>query len=422
MHHTKVLSLIFSLFLCFHASARVVNDTLQSSQKDQVIVTYNLKQSDERMELEFTNIRIKLGNQANEKHKKASETVAVFFDRIGGFDDIRFSGNITPKAISLSPELVYTPSPDGYFIFDPYQYPSLVFDNAVKGTSVVNIPIYLARYVKKRHYEIISSCGTLEIKIEAPTALALTPPITDVTTPTPTQELIPEEELTDAETSALSAINSIMKRLPNQSGTSIDETLALEIKSLIDLKSGVKNEDILKRIDETISAFEEKKKELEEKRVKDEAIKADNEAFNQCVSIEACEAYLNRFPNGLHVDEVKAKKEAFKAAAEEKAKQEKKRNIWMIIGGVLLAILLFVGNQVMQALRSKRAQQDMLKMQMDAVNRAKNAAQNQAQGAIRKETNQVVNQVQQKGKNAVRDAVGGATKPKGKGNNGRISI
>ena len=399
MHHTKVLSLIFSLFFSFHASARVVTDTLQSSQKDQVIVTYNLKQSDERMELEFTNIRIKLGNQANEKHKKASETVAVFFDRIGGFDDIRFSGNITPKAISLSPELVYTPSPDGYFIFDPYQYPFLVFDNAVKGASVVNIPIYLARYVKKRHYEIISSCGTLEIKIEAPTALALTPPITDVTTPTPTQELIPEEELTDAETSALSAINSIMKRLPNQSGTSIDETLALEI-----------------------SAFEEKKKELEEKRVVDETKKADNEAFNQCVSIEACEAYLNRFPDGLHVDEVKAKKEGFKAAAEEKAKQEKKRNIWMIIGGVLLAILLFVGNQVMQALRSKRTQQNMLKMQMDAVNQAKNAAQNQAQGAIRKETNQVVNQVQQKGKNAVRDAVGGTTKPKGKGNNGRISI
>ena len=161
---------------------------------------------------------------------------------------------------------------------------------------------------------------------------------------------------------------------------------------------------------------------MEEKRVKDEAIKADNEAFNQCVSIEACEAYLNRFPDGLHVEEVKAKKDEFKTAAEEKANQEKKRNIWMIIGGVLLAILLFVGNQVMQALRSKRAQQDMLKMQMDAVNRAKNAAQNQAQGAIRKETNQVVNQVQQKGKNAVRDAVGGATKPKGKGNNGRISI
>ena len=252
MHHTKVLSLIFSLFFSFHASARVVTDTLQSSQKDQVIVTYNLKQSDERMELEFTNIRIKLGNQANEKHKKASETVAVFFDRIGGFDDIRFSGDITPKAISLSPELVYTPSPDGYFIFDPYQYPSLVFDNAVKGTSMVNIPIYLARYVKKRHYEIISSCGTLEIKIEAPTAP--TPPVTDETTPPPPQELIPEEELTDAETSALSAINSIMKRLPNQSGPTIDETLALEIKSLIDLKSGVKNEDILKRIDETISA------------------------------------------------------------------------------------------------------------------------------------------------------------------------
>ena len=38
MHHTKVLSLIFSLFFSFHASARVVTDTLQSSQKDQVIV------------------------------------------------------------------------------------------------------------------------------------------------------------------------------------------------------------------------------------------------------------------------------------------------------------------------------------------------------------------------------------------------
>lgn len=420
MHHTRFLFLILSLSYCLHASAQVVTETLQSSQKDQVFVTYNLKQSDERVELEFTNIRIKLGDQLNEKHKKASETVAVFFDRIGGYDDIRFSGNITPKAISFSPELAYTPSPDGYFIFDPYQYPSLVFDNAIKETSVVNIPIYLARRVKKHHFEIISSCSTLEIKIENKKQVT---PFTAFDEPAPIQpQPIFEEGVTEEEDQALNLVGSIMSRLPSQTKAPISTTLEQEVKNLIDLKSRIKNEDIQSRINETIDAFEAKKQELEEaQRIEIEqqmAIEADNKAFSQCISIEACELYLNSYPEGVHVEEVKAKKAELETADKEKKDKEKKRNIWMIVGGVLMAILIFVGNQVMQAIRTKRTQQNMLKMQTDAVNQAKNAAQ----GAIRKETNQVVNQVQQKGKNAVRDAVGGATQPKGKGNNGRISI
>ncbi len=414
---------LFSLFFfacSIQATARAATDTLVSPQKDQIIVSYDLKRSDERVELQFTNIRIKYSHQPDGKRKKASEIVAVFFDRVGGFDDIRFSG-ITPKSISMSPELAYSASTDGYFFFDPYQYPALVFDGAGKETSVVNIPVYLAQYKKKRYYEILSCCGTLEIKI-APEPAPPTPsaPIVHEQKPTSPQPIEMEEVgVTPEDTKAINLLNSIMRKLPNQT-EAINETLEQEIKNLIDIKSSIENEEILKLIDEATEAYEQKKKELEQIRIKTEqektAIKEEAEAFNQCISIESCDLYLNRYPDGLHAEEVKAKKAELQTAADAEKHKEKKRTIWMIIGGILLAILFFVANQVMQTLRNKRTQRDMKNMQENALNQA----QRQAQEAIRKQTNQTLHQAQQQGQDATRSAQDGTRQPKG--NNNRITI
>ena len=54
-------------------------------------------------------------------------------------------------------------------------------------------------------------------------------------------------------------------------------------------------------------------------------------------------------------------------------KTKKQRNFWMIVGGVLLAILLFVGNQTFQHFRNVKNQKNMMDMQANAVKNAPSA-------------------------------------------------
>ena len=91
----------------------------------------------------------------------------------------------------------------------------------------------------------------------------------------------------------------------------------------------------------------------------------------------------------------------------------------MIIGGVLLAILLFVGNQVMQSFRNIRTQRSMMQMQQDATKQAQNIARSKAQSEIRKQTHKVTGQVRKKGQTIIRDT---ANKAKNNNGNKRMSI
>lgn len=421
MTHFRLLLTLSLLSLCFHAPARVVSDTLYSPQNDRVIVSYELRQDNEKAEIKFTSIRIRLGDPLYDKYKNTSKISAMFFDRVGGFNDIRFSG-VTPKALFTTSGLGFSPSSDGYYIFDPYQYPTLAFDLPPAEEASVTIPIYLAHYEKKRNYEILCQCGSLEIKLgtrpspKAPVANGNETALRQTEAPF-------GQTLTEEEDRALNMVNSIMSSLPNQT-EGLDATLEQEVRNLVDLKSAIKNEDVLKRIKETTEAFEKKKREIAEtqkaREAEQMATNADNDAFNHCTTIEACDLYLNSYPEGLHVEEVKAKKAELEAKALEKENKEKKRNIWMIIGGALLAILLFAGNQVMQTFRNKRTQRSMMQMQQEAINKAQNAAKGKIQGAARKQTNQA----RQKGKEAVRNALNNTStsNPKGKGSNNRISI
>ena len=96
------------------------------------------------------------------------------------------------------------------------------------------------------------------------------------------------------------------------------------------------------------------------------------------------------------------------------AEAEKKRNIWMIIGGVILAALCFIGNQVFQHFRNIRNQRSMMEMQQDIARRAENEAKRHAQNYARRKTNEVVNNARRSTQEMVRNKVkqSGGNKPK----------
>lgn len=147
--------------------------------------------------------------------------------------------------------------------------------------------------------------------------------------------------------------------------------------------------------------------------------KADDEAFNGCTTKEDYERYMKQNPDGNHVEEAKAEVSKLEAKEKEEEASKKKRTIWMIIGGALLAILLFVGNQVLQSFRNQRTQRSMMKMQQDATKRAQSMARSKIQGEIRKQTNKATGQVRKKGQTIIR---GTANKVKNNKGNNRVSI
>jgi hypothetical protein len=286
----------------------------------------------------------------------------------------------------------------------------------------------LAHYEGKQHYKILCPCGELKVNIPKASTTTSTTTTTTTATASPSQSGKPKqseelqeveievagdgEDFSEYDDQALSLINSINSRLPLQDTVPMESTLERKIENLVDLQAKVKNEGTAKMIDETLEAYNSRKKELEVEIEKRRQQKAEDDAFANCSTKEDYERYSKQYPNSKH-------NEAAKEKADELEAKEKKRNIMMIVGGVLLALLLFGGNQAVQGIRNKRNQRNMMKMQQDVANKAKTEAKNQAERAIHKETNKVTSQVREKGKTMMRDTANKAKNIKG---NNRVSI
>lgn len=409
------------LFLCLFASAKEVTDTLYSAKNDRIIITYSVSQKGNQVELQFIRVKKALSSYLREKYKETDKIHTLFSDWAGTRKDIKFTGE-TPSVITFPANTEYTYSPDGYFIIE--QRPLLSFKVETAGEAMVSIPIYLAHYEKKQHYKILYYCGDLKVNLNRKeTASEVTKP-EDKPAYHPTERTmieIEEEipEISEFDDRALKLIDKILSSLPNQKELPMESTLEKQVEILVGLQPDIKNDAVSKRIDETLEAFNDKKKELEEKKAVIEKEMADNNAFTSCNTKEDYERYLKQNPNGKHVEEAKKNISELDEKAKEDEKNKNKRTIWMIIGGALLAILLFVGNQVLQSFRNIRTQRSIMQMQQDATKRAENMAKSKARNEIRKQTNKVVNQAKQKGQTALRNTANNATKTKG---NKRVSI
>lgn len=419
MNSFKALLTVLLFFISFHVTAKVVTDTLYSTENDCVILTYSITQKANVVDVQFRNVRILLGDFHHDKYKKETDKVhTLFFDCNGCSKDMKFTGK-TPSLVCLPANASYKQSNDGYFIIE--QRPTLSFELGASGSDSLTIPIYLAHYERKGRYKVLCSCGDLEVRIPpTSTSSSIAQPAIKKSSQQSSDEFVEiEEEFDELNKQALNLIKGIDKDLPRQDKLPMESTLERKIENLVDLQAKIKNEDIIKKIDETLEAYNSKKKELEKELAKVEEQKADNDAFNSCTTKEQYESYLKQHPYGSHVDDANAAITKINNEAQEKKDKERKRNIWMIVGGALLAILLFVGNQVMQSFRNIRTQRSMMQMQQDAAKRAQNMARGKVQNEIRKQTNKVTGQVRKKSQTIIRDTANKAKNNKG---NNRVSI
>lgn len=414
----SITALLFLFNFC--ASAKEVTDTLHSDNNDRIIVTYSVARKGNKVDLEFKSVTKQLGGYHRDKYKnEANKVLTLFFDGLVVRKDIRISVEKTPSLICLPANASYKKSSDSYFVLE--ERPSLSFEVESSESTSITIPLYLAYYEGKQRYKVLCSCGDLEVRITpTSTSSSIAQPAIKKSSQQSSDEFVEiEEEFDELNEQALNLIKGIDKDLPRQDKLPMESTLERKIENLVDLQAKIKNEDIIKKIDETLEAYNSKKKELEKELAKVEERKADNDAFNSCTTKEQYESYLKQHPYGSHVDDANAAITKINNEAQEKKDKERKRNIWMIVGGALLAILLFVGNQVMQSFRNIRTQRSMMQMQQDAAKRAQNMARGKVQNEIRKQTNKVTGQVRKKSQTIIRDTANKAKNNKG---NNRVSI
>lgn len=360
-------------------SAKTVKDTLVTTDGDRIIITYDIIHSDNHYTIRFSNQQKKLGRINGEKYKDLSKVAVMFFDRTGRFcNDVSIT-NMVPDAFMVPSDVSYDSSSDGFFIVQ--DEPTLTF--VAKGNSEISIPIYLAYHQKKGKYYLFSKCKGMRIGLSSVSAKKHFAN-TQITQQTITSTTEVEADNSDA-IKVVESINRAKDLLNSTEELPFSGNLEYEIAFLRQKQHETTDAELSSQITEVLNLYDTKKSELNEKA-----------SAKQLAEQQAQEEKAKREANALQ-----AKNDSISAAQQQQAESDKKRNIWMNIGVVFLAILAFIGNQVFQGYRNSKNQKNMMNLQQSIADKAEEEAKRRARNAIRSTTNRTVN----KAKSKVRETV-----------------
>lgn len=374
-------------------SSKEYKDTLWTTDNDRIILTYDLRYNNDGVDIRFLDVRKKLGQINARRYKKLEDVEVIFFDRTGVYEDMRFS-NMTPEAFMVPSDLKYSKSDIGYFSLQ--DCPTLSFKIKGAEQNVISIPLYLAYYEGKGERKLFSVCKGFNIKLKGNDPLKTSPDRNAIQESiTSTFEIEADNELS---TDVLEQIKTVVTLLEAQQRLPFSEMLNYEIMHLRDLDKKVKDRQLSIKIKECLTTCELKRQELEDRALEETQRK---------------QAEMERLAQ-LEQEREMARQDSIAVAQQKQAEKEKKRNIWMIIGGGILAVLGFVGNQVSQHFRNLRNQRNMMEMQQDIARRAESEAKRHAQNYARRKTHEVVNNARRSAQEAVQNKVkqSGGNKPK----------
>ena len=363
-----------------YALGKIKKDTIYTTDGDRIILTYDVANTANQTTVKFIGQQKKLG-RINSKYKDLSKVAVLFFDRTGNYSgDVSFV-NMVPEAFMTPSEVQFKKSTDGYYLIQAE--PKLSF--AVKGDAKIQIPIYLAYKTKKGKYELFSKSRDLIIPLggKAGTNRQMASTQTVQQTITSTAEI--ETDNTVA-VKVLESINLTKELLAQANELPFSDNLLDEINYLRQKRREITDDALVSEISGVMEQYESKKRMLEEKSTEEQ--KAQQQAEELKAQQEA--------------QAIKAQNDSIANAQQIAAEKEKKRNLWMIIGGIVLAILAFIGNQVFQGIRNKRNQMRMMDMQQNIADKAEAEAKRQARNAIRTQRNRIEAGAKQKVSDAVR--------------------
>lgn len=402
MGSKNILIAFVLLFACVPVWAREVKDTLESSKRDRVIVTYDITQNNGQITIKFLDAKKKLGRTYRDKYKKLNEVAVLFFDRTGNYEDnMEFSG-INTDAFMIPKEVKYKVSKDGYFLLN--DNPTLSMELKSGENAELSIPLFIAHYEGKRRYKVFSRCEDLKINLSKKKSVRVQD-VSDqqLTTQTITSQEEVEGTLSESDEAKIH-IKIIYDLLDEQDGEEFTSELQQAISRLRVIGHSTSDQNLSSRINAVLDDCKAREKEL----------KAN---ANAAAESAAKEAGLRA---KLAEEQAQARQDSIAAAAQQKAEEDRKQNLWLIIGGVILAILAFVGNQTFQHFRNVKNQKSIIDMQQNVVRRAEDEAKRRARNMARSQINRVQGEARRKTRSAINDGIGKIGK-KGKGTKG-ISI
>lgn len=453
MRSHKILLLIFLLLFCNGSTsfAVEVEDTIMSMSKDYVFVKYNIAEHNGKITVSFSEVRKRLGLKYRDKYRKLNEVCVLFFDRGGDYKD-KFKSDIGTEPLKVrSNEIRYIQSDDGYVRLD--NRTDICLD-LLTDQSTLSLPIYLAHYEGKQHYKVFAKCENLNIRLSkrarkgaAGNAMEVVKreiPVTEQvevgTDITPAQEA---ELLIDNVRESLGQDNPSMATLESL-GRKIDRLRDLEVV-IPDMALKSKINNILQIYDSQKQAAKQQQDD-EDKMERQMADQQENEkqakgdlaylterlehseewTEEDLGELKSCSNSLRRKAHSIENPELAQEmKDAADKCDEEIKKVEeakKKRNLLMIAGGVLLCILLFVGNQLSQHIRNMRNIKSMEDTQNKIAKRAEDEALRRAQSTARSKANRVQAQVSQKSHEYIKANINSAAKNIGKNTKKNVSI
>lgn len=389
----RFLILVVGLLSLTVAHAKVVRDTVWTTSNDKIILTYDLSLSDNHLSIDFSRPRIIPSKALNKICKGEIDRLkVVVFDRIGNFGRTQWSG-ISPKAFMIPDGFSYSRTSEGYYILGESQ--PLEFKKKGQNNVILRLPMFIAVYDKKQQYRIVAlSKGPFNISY-APAETKRTIQKSSVKTRTETERIaVTSSEEIEADnadiTSALSSIEMVKELLARETEIPFSQTLQMEIYNLRFMKNKIREPEIIDKINKVLMQCDDKERELKEAQSQSAlAAKAEEQALMQQQKQEA---------------------EAQQKEAEEKAKaqeeKQQKRTIWMIIGGVILGILGFVGNALFKHFRDISNQKSIMQMQESLVRQAEHEAGRRSREIIRNKAHTMAN----KGRNKLRNSLNNSGK------------
>lgn len=422
--------------------ARGTSVTLNSGKGDKVTISYNVVGQGNSNIISFSRDVVKapsLKHRDDYKIRDLRDVKVLFFDRTGGYKDAVFDAEMPTNAFLVDRDKInYKRSADGYFFLE--DSPELTIDLLSDETVTLSIPIYLALYEKKGRYKVIANCGNLDIPLSKKMqgsndnlhkGAGGTQTVSK--TITTKEEVEGESELSADLQVAKSLIEAIVPMLnrgyvDDQLKDAMDQLKPLSWKPEVDAATRDKIQELITRFNSLKESSDQRneqnaknKAEEEVRETKRKQAQSDLAYVKERLSgidqlPEADQAEFKSAVNQLRrqsyeIDDEELANNMRKTADEcdkkftEIESSKKRRNIWLIVGGVLLAVLMFVGNQSFQHFRNLQSQKGIENMQKSIAKRAENEARRRAESAVRSRVNKVQGEVRQKSRDAVRNGV-----------------
>lgn len=441
---------VFTIWYCFclPCVGKEISQTLQSPTNDVVTITYSIMEKDGRVTIIFNNIKKVLSLGLKEKYDDFECLKVVFFERVGTYKEDKFRSDIEITSIMVpSDDIKYNWSEEGYVIIGNGTRMPI---DMLANKATLSIPIYLVYYLKPHTYKVLSKCGNLDIylskNIIQPQDGGTTTQIIRREVPV-TEEIEVEEDMSPEQESQL-LIDRIEECLNKRDKPLSD--VDIYVNKLRELEYTLQDAGIKHRAQEVLQQYEETKRvvALQDQEKKDNDTKQ-KEEDNARLQIAYIKERLEKIKDlddidlaGLKTSSNELRKKSFEIKDNELSRQmkdtadecdsaikeiedgKKRRNIWLIIGGILLLILISVGNHFLKSARNKRQIEDMEKSQKKMMKQAEYDAKRQAQQMVRDKTNQVQTQIRQKSSKIAQDVRnnGNSNRQMYKNNNDSITI